>query len=242
MLEAWNDAFIRAIAPLGWTGEAIVKLLLSAFLAGLVGLEREFRGREAGFRTNMLVGVGCTLVMLVSMRFADLPWTPRGNNVVTVDPARIAYGVMTGIGFLGAGAIIKYGTTIRGLTTAAALWCVAAIGLACGIGQYILSLAAAVIVMLILSLLDILEHAIPTRHFRKLTFRCPWGPQVMSALVEHLQKSGVQVGDRDFKRMPDANEMEIDLTISFVGWKTYRKVEHDLAYDSNWKLISSQRA
>jgi hypothetical protein len=84
----------------------------------------------------MLVCVGCALVMLVSVAFAERTWPPHeGNFNINVDPARIAYGVMAGIGFLGAGTIIKHEVSVRGLTTAAAMWCVAAIGLAAGLSE-----------------------------------------------------------------------------------------------------------
>ena len=172
MLDSLNESLSNFIQPLGWSGQAIFRMLLSALLGGLVGIEREFRGREAGFRTNILVCVGCTLVMLVSIKFTDMKWDRTGEYQINVDPGRIAYGVMTGIGFLGAGAILKHGTSVRGLTTAAALWCIAAIGLASGMGLYVLAIAASVIVMLVLSLLGMLEQVVPSRHFRKLTFRC----------------------------------------------------------------------
>jgi putative Mg2+ transporter-C (MgtC) family protein len=133
---------------LDWPVEPLIRLALAALLGGLVGLEREVRGRQAGFRTNLLVALGCALIMIVSISFASHPWPPHAPNFsVSVDPARIAYGVMAGIGFLGAGVIVKYEGGVHGLTTAAGLWCVAAIGLACGVGLYLIALSAAVLVL-----------------------------------------------------------------------------------------------
>src|SRR3982751_5325636 len=113
--------------------ETATRILLAAIFGGLIGLEREVRGRQAGFRTYILVCVGSALVMVVSIQFAAHQWTAQSANQginINIDPARIAYGVMTGIGFLGAGAIVHaQGGLVRGLTTAAALWCVAAVGL-----------------------------------------------------------------------------------------------------------------
>src|SRR4051812_20648734 len=103
-------------AAVGWPTEAVLRLLLAAVIGGLVGIEREIHGREAGFRTNMLVALGSALTMLVSIEFARHHWQPQTSNQgvnINLDPARIAYGVMTGIGFHGAGAIVKAGPSIR---------------------------------------------------------------------------------------------------------------------------------
>ncbi|MGI6559248.1 MAG: MgtC/SapB family protein [Limnochordia bacterium] len=110
------------------TMDIALRLLLATVLGGLVGLERELHGRPAGFRTNTLVCLGSTLVMLVSAyAFANTPgWS--------YDPGRMAAQVVSGIGFLGAGSIMREGPSIKGLTTAASLWVVAGIGLAVGSG------------------------------------------------------------------------------------------------------------
>src|SRR3954453_7149839 len=142
-LTAWTNA-------LQWPIEPLVRLVLAAVLGGLVGLEREIRGRQAGFRTNILVALGCALAMIVSISFAYHPWPHSGNFNVNVDPARLAYNVMAGIGFLGAGIIVKNGGSVRGLTTAAALWCVAAIGLSCGFGLYMIAIFSAVLILSVL--------------------------------------------------------------------------------------------
>ena len=116
-------------------GEIALRLVVAAALSGLVGLEREWRERAAGLRTHMLVGVGSALFTLISAYgFNDFLF--GGSNVVRADPSRIAAQIVTGIGFLGAGAIMRQGLNIRGLTTAAGLWVVAAIGMAVGAGYY----------------------------------------------------------------------------------------------------------
>jgi putative Mg2+ transporter-C (MgtC) family protein len=116
----------------------LARILLAAALGGTIGWERERHGRAAGLRTHLLLCVGCALIMLVSLRLPDL-FTSHytGNRVLRADPGRIAAQVITGVGFLGAGAIIVLGQKIRGLTTAACIWVTAAIGLAVGSG-YIL--------------------------------------------------------------------------------------------------------
>jgi putative Mg2+ transporter-C (MgtC) family protein len=122
-------------------GELLLRLGLTAVLCGAIGLERELRGQAAGLRTHILVGVGAALFTLVSAYgFEDAP----GRNA---DPTRIAAQIVTGIGFLGAGTIIRQGLTVRGLTTAAALWIVAAIGMAIGAGYYLGGVAATVLIL-----------------------------------------------------------------------------------------------
>jgi putative Mg2+ transporter-C (MgtC) family protein len=123
------------IAQLGWH-EALARLALAAALGSVIGLERELRDREAGLRTHLLVALGSALFTIVSaFGFHDvLAGSP--SSVVRLDPSRIAAQIVSGIGFLGAGAIIRQGLSIRGLTTAATLWVVAAIGMAAGAGYY----------------------------------------------------------------------------------------------------------
>ena len=122
----------------------VARLGLAVLLCGAVGLERETRGQAAGLRTHILVGLGATLFTLVSAYgFEDTP----GNQL---DPTRISAQIVTGIGFLGAGAIIRQGITVRGLTTAATLWMVAAIGLAVGAGYYVGAIASTAVVVVTL--------------------------------------------------------------------------------------------
>ena len=123
-----------SIPTLDWP-EVLLRVALAAVLGGVLGLERELREREAGLRTHLLVCVGSALFTIVSA-YGFTEFLKSGDAVVRADPARIAAQIVTGIGFLGAGAIIRQGLSIRGLTTAATLWVVAAIGLATGAGYY----------------------------------------------------------------------------------------------------------
>ena len=130
--------------------ELVLRLLLAAVLAGAIGLEREVRDQPAGFRTHMLVSLGACLFAVVSA-YGFAPFAEDHPNVrVVVDPTRIAAQIVTGIGFLGAGAILRSGMSVRGLTTAASLWVVAAIGTAVGLGAYLVGGATAFIALLTL--------------------------------------------------------------------------------------------
>src|SRR3712207_3489265 len=115
------------------TGELVLRVLIAALLGGLVGFEREFSDQPAGFRTHILVSLGAALFSLVGAYGVEEFFRGEGADV-RLDPTRIAAQVVTGIGFLGAGAILQQGVNVRGLTTAAALWVTAAIGTAVGLG------------------------------------------------------------------------------------------------------------
>jgi putative Mg2+ transporter-C (MgtC) family protein len=129
----------------------------------LIGLEREIHGCAAGLRTHILVSIGSALFMLTSLGVGEGLVDPA-----SVDPSRIASGVVTGIGFLGAGAIIRYGSSIRGLTTAASIWAVAAIGLAVGTGMYTASGVTTLVALSILILSRLEERMELKRHGKKL--------------------------------------------------------------------------
>lgn len=144
------------------TTEALLRLLLAAGLGGAVGLERELRDHEAGFRTHLIVSLGACVFTLVSA-YAWTDWTFSTASGVVFDPTRIAAQIVTGIGFLGAGAIIVRGISVRGLTTAATLWVVAAIGMAAGTGYYPVAVGAAVLVLVSLGPLRLVSSRLVSR-------------------------------------------------------------------------------
>ena len=153
------------IPELEWW-DVLIRLAVAAGLTGAIGLERELRDRAAGLRTHMLVGVGAALFTLVSAYgWGDFEFSNRSG--VVFDPTRIAAQIVTGIGFLGAGAIIRQGVAVRGLTTAASLWIVAAIGMAVGAGYYSAALIATGIVLVGLGPFRWLEGGTMLRRFRR---------------------------------------------------------------------------
>lgn len=139
-----------------WT--VLVRILVAAALGGIVGIERELRDQPAGFRTHMLVSLGACLFTLVGA-FGFVTLT-GGQNIAAVnaDVTRVASQVVVGIGFLGGGAILRHGTTVRGLTTAASLWVTAAVGLAVGMGFYFGATATALVAVLALAGLKPIER------------------------------------------------------------------------------------
>lgn len=133
--------------------DIVIRLLLAALLGALVGIERERHDQPAGLRTHTILAVGSCLAMTISINIA-MQFSPIAPNG---DPARIAAQVVSGIGFLGAGAILRYGTNVKGLTTATSLWTVAIVGLAVGAGHYFAGIATALLLLLILSVLNYFE-------------------------------------------------------------------------------------
>jgi putative Mg2+ transporter-C (MgtC) family protein len=229
------DQFItERMHALGWPLEACVDLLMAALAGGLVGLEREIRGRQAGFRTNLLVAVGSALVMIVSNRLAMVPWhSPGAAGVnVNIDPGRIAYGVMTGIGFLGAGIIIHHRGTVRGLTTAAAVWCVAGLGLACGMGLYLLVFYTTLLLLAALWLLDRFERSLPKTRYRDVVIRRHWVDGCLEDTVRRLRDAGATVSTFSYKRTDDLRMVDIGARIFFT--------DKHLPFDLAPKLESDQ--
>lgn len=133
------------------TLDVVIRILLAAVLGGAIGVEREIREHTAGFRTHILVAVGATAFTISSY------YGLAGTNF---DPNRIAAQVVTGIGFLGAGAIIRYGSSVRGLTTAASLWTVAAVGLLVGQGFYVAALVTSAVIVASLYVLQLVENRV----------------------------------------------------------------------------------
>jgi len=144
--------------------DVIWRLLLSVILSGLIGLERQSVRKGAGLRTHILVSLGSCLIMLTSLRVFDIY-----RGITPMDPGRIAAGVITGIGFLGAGTIIRDREGIRGLTTAASLWVVAGIGLSVGVGFYIASIFTTILALAVLFFLRYLERFLFAGDNRKET-------------------------------------------------------------------------
>ncbi|MDJ0762208.1 MAG: MgtC/SapB family protein [Myxococcota bacterium] len=149
--------------------ESLVKILFSAVLGAAIGLERGTHGRPAGLRTHALVCIASTLLIVVSRTGALVGLQGSSGYLINVDPARMAAGIVTGIGFLGAGAILRVGSNlIRGLTTAACIWFVAAIGITVGMGAYGIAAAATIAGLVILIVLDRLEGSMGSVAYRTL--------------------------------------------------------------------------
>jgi putative Mg2+ transporter-C (MgtC) family protein len=152
--------------------ESILLHQLTALCAGgLIGLERSYQGRPAGFRTHVLVCVSASMLMLVTLYQSVWYGVEAGQATTSTDPTRKAQGIMTGIGFLGAGVIMKEGLSVRGLTTAASIWMTAAIGILAGIGFYFPVVVVTLLTMAALSFFRWLEGVLPSYYYAQHVVR-----------------------------------------------------------------------
>jgi putative Mg2+ transporter-C (MgtC) family protein len=143
--------------------EMIVRLLAAVGAGSLIGYERAFHGRPAGLRTHVLVCLASAVLMLVTVYEAE--WVRTGAEEMRLDPTRMAQGIMTGIGFLGAGVIVKEGLNVRGLTTAASIWITSAIGVLAGVGLYLPLAVSVLLTLAVLSVFRWIEMKVPTQAF-----------------------------------------------------------------------------
>ena len=192
--------------------EMVARLVLAGIMGSVIGFERDRLLWAAGLRTHMLVCVGACLAMLVSAYgFADV----LGERNVTLDPSRVAAQVVSGIGFLGAGTILLRGEVVKGLTTAASLWAVAAIGLAVGGGLYVAGIAATVLVVGILAGVKPLEERWRDRlHTRSLQLTVKAGCLSIETLQEVTGERASRV--RQFVVRPSEADGQEEVTIAFV--------------------------
>ena len=194
------------------TSEIMLRLLLGALVGGMIGFERQAHGRPAGFRTHILVCIASVLLMIVSEYYHYLASMDPGY--VRADPGRIAAGAITGVGFLGAGVILKTGITIQGLTTAACIWVVSAIGLAIGSGLYLPGIVTSLITIITLLVLRNVERKMPKLSFRFLTINA--GEAVdEERITSVLGKYGVTVSNIDYESCTGTKEAVFYITIAF---------------------------
>lgn len=169
------------MADAAWLETVVLPIAGALIAGGMIGFEREWRGRPAGFRTHILVSLASCLLMLAAMTQADWAFRALPDENIVTDPTRMAHGVLTGIGFLCAGVIFRTGFSIHGLTTAASLWITSAIGLLFGAGLFALGAAGTVITGLILVALRLVSARLPDRTLTDVVTEA-WGVWVQKKL------------------------------------------------------------
>lgn len=206
--------------------EILLRLALAALFGSIIGIERERLAWAAGLRTHMLVCLGAALIMIVSaFGFADV----LGTEHVVLDPSRIAAQVVSGIGFLGAGTILLRRDVIRGLTTAASLWTVAAVGLAVGGGLYLAAASATVLILLILAAIKPLERRLwSARQPRTLMLVIERGAVSLATLETALMRSTVELKQLRIEHGETSEEDEIRVVLSRTSTPTLLKVIEQL--------------
>ncbi len=205
-MEEWLEKVVEAIPMSRHSVIMMGQLFYSGFLGALVGLERDIHGRSAGLRTHLLVSMGATLFMLVSL------------SVGGADPSRIAAQIVSGIGFLGAGAIMKEGLTVRGLTTASCLWVVAGVGMAVGVHQHVLAAIATVISLVSLSMLNNFDKFYKRESYRVLTICVPIDCDSNDVLdVIRCKNTTILFVDFDHDRVKNSFTLRISLRLLHKG-------------------------
>ncbi|MGL4338331.1 MAG: MgtC/SapB family protein [Turicibacter sp.] len=212
-----------------------IRTLLSMVIGGLIGWERESTHRPAGLRTHMLVAVGACVIMQLGAYTAQ-----SYQGQISIDPTRLGAQVISGIGFLGAGTIMKEGSTIKGLTTAASLWAVACLGLAIGCGAYPIAIIGFISIILTLTVFDRASTFIPggkyTRFFIKV--RCAHLSETLKHINEIAETYNYQVSDIQLKVMDDkTNRIAFKLSTN----KSRRSVDYTVLLEnlSNYPGITT---
>lgn len=207
----------------------LTRLLLALLAGGIIGIERAYHGREAGFRTHTLVCVSSTLLMLL-MAFQWQLIPAEFIETVRTDPTRMAQGIMTGIGFLGAGVIIKEGLSVRGLTTAASIWMTASIGIVIGLGFYFAATIAVAITIFILSLFRWFERWIPSQKYAKFTINILKNDLTMDedALIQVLEQLNLKSFDWSYTLREKGSYIHYEMFIMSKDKQHFSELAHRL--------------
>jgi len=193
---------------MGREAELLVRLVVGTALGAIIGYERDLHGRPAGLRTHLLVALASTTFMLISTNFVYFQHYGR-EDLVTVDTSRIAASVVTGVGFLGGGAILRTGLNVQGLTTAAGLWLVAAIGLSAGAGMYGISAAATAMGVVALTLLRRLERKEDDVVRQRVTVVLDDSAPGVAAITAKLATLGITVAAAEYEKHLDEHRVQI---------------------------------
>ena len=191
----------------------VIHLCVATVAGALIGYERSFQGRPAGFRTHTLVCIASALLMLLTVYQGV--WFNVSADIVRVDPTRMAQGIMTGIGFLGAGVIVKEGASVRGLTTAASIWITAAIGILAGVGFYFPVVIATALTLGTLSMFRWIENRMPAIGYIKHTVRFPLDRATPEMEYrDFVAEHGLRASDFSYRVSPERGFAEYHMVLS----------------------------
>jgi len=202
--------------------EILLRLLLGAVIGGIVGFEREIHGRAAGFRTQLIVCVASVLIMIVSENYYF--HIHSLDPTLRIDPARISAGALIGIGFLGAGVIVKSGFAIRGLTTAASIWIISAIGLAIGGGLYLEGISTAVITIIALMALRTVDKKIRVLRYKIVSVSTPLNENREDTITAALTEHGFHIHSVNYEKNSAKGEIIYNFTVSSREKNATRKI------------------
>lgn len=208
------------------TTDIIIRLVLGAIIGGLIGFEREAHGRAAGFRTQLLVCVAAVLIMVISENYYF--YIHDINSSLRIDPARISAGALIGIGFLGAGVIIKSGYAVRGLTTAASIWIVSAIGLAIGGGLYLEGAATGALTIIALMALRPIERKITGLRFKRVSISTSLTEDIEDTVASIITHSNFNIHTISYEKDRGKKEITYHFTVSTRSRNNVRQLFAEL--------------
>ncbi len=230
-------AMLPFLSSPGTRAEVVVHLAAALLAGGAIGIERSYHGRPAGFRTHALVCLASTLLMLLTLYQAA--WFRASADVVRIDPTRMAQGIMTGIGFLGAGVIFKEGLNVRGLTTAASIWITAAIGVLIGSGLYFPAALGTVLTLGVLAAFRWIEARLPSHRFAQHRVRFAREAVLPeAALRELLAAEGCSVSGVTYRLTDEGSTFEYRMTIRASDEACFARLAHALAGNDKVKEFS----
>ncbi|WP_025730616.1 MgtC/SapB family protein [Atopobacter phocae] len=223
------------------TKEILIRLLISTFISGIIGFDREFKNRPAGIRTHILVCIGATLIAIIQSEIANdavelVTLHPELKPVIRTEQARLIAQVVSGVGFLGAGTIIVTKREIRGLTTAASLWAVAGLGISIGMGYYEAGLLSFIVIAIVLSFFN---KIIKIQTLKKIEISFVHKLPSKEFITHYFEQHQVEVKDVDFQ-VDIVGEQRIYTyvyTISFPRKLSYQQIVEDLSLYENMRRV-----
>ena len=219
---------LASIAADGYGQNVCLHMIVALLAGGLIGLERSYHGRPAGFRTHSLVCMASAVLMLVTM-YHERWFTNVPPEVIRIDPTRMAQGVMTGIGFLGAGVIMKEGLSVRGLTTAASIWITAAIGILAGVGLYGPVVLATVLTLGTLSVFRWIEGRMPVLLYAHHHVRFRREDTLAEPELRRLITSyGFSIANLSYRLNGDGKFFEYRMVIRTRSWENAQRLARTL--------------
>ncbi len=225
------------IVDVGGWGEAAleytVRLILTLVVGGAIGLERERSNQPAGLRTHILIAIGSSMLMMLSMEMAQTGGAPEATGALVLgrggDPGRIAAQVVSGIGFIGAGTIMRFGGSVRGLTTAASIWIVAALGLVIGGGLYFVAAGGAIITLFTLTVLNRLERRLfPDRTYKVLEVNVRGTTIPTDIVLPIFRKHGIHVSNIDVTPALEKQTVKMKFLVKIAESTDLRKLYDEL--------------
>lgn len=216
----------------------IVRLVVSLVLGGIIGMERERHNQPAGFRTHTLICLGATMIMLLSI------YVPQhaGPNVTGGDPGRIAAQVVSGIGFLGAGAILRLGVSVKGVTTAASIWVVASLGLVIGAGMYGTAAVSTAFILFILTVLEKIERRVFTeRYLRSINLELATTEFHLASIIDLIAGYRIEVQSSDISQSLDDGTTKLKIVVKIPENLRVQELLHDLREIPEIKKINLKR-